>query len=90
MNWTVYLLTCSDGTLYCGITRDVARRLDEHNGVMPGGAKYTRSRRPVTLFGSVLVADRPEALRLECAVKRMKRTGKIAFFQQAAPAGAES
>jgi putative endonuclease len=88
MNWTVYLLTCADGTLYCGITRDVSRRLDEHNGLVPGGARYTRSRRPVTLFGSVVVKDRSEALKLELAIKRMKRAEKMAFFQNATPAPA--
>lgn len=85
MNWTVYLLTCSDNTLYCGITRDVSRRLDEHNGLAPGGARYTRSRRPVMLFGSIAVKDRSEALRLELRIKRMKRAQKLAFFQGAAP-----
>ena len=85
MNWFVYLLTCSDGTLYCGITCDVVRRTDEHNGRLSGGARYTRSRRPVELFGSVAVKDRSEALRLELRVKRMKRTEKIAFFQGGTP-----
>ncbi|MBI4804810.1 MAG: GIY-YIG nuclease family protein [Desulfovibrio sp.] len=85
MNWTVYLLTCADSTLYCGITRDVARRLDEHNGLIPGGARYTRSRRPVELVGSKLVADRSEALKLERTIKRMKRAQKLAFFQNATP-----
>jgi putative endonuclease len=88
MNWIVYLLTCSDGTLYCGITSDVARRLDEHNGILPGGARYTRSRRPVELFGSIAVPDRSGALKLELTIKRMKRAEKIAFFQRAASAPA--
>ena len=47
--WCVYLLLCADGTLYCGVTTDVRRRLDEHNGLRAGGAKYTRGRRPVRL-----------------------------------------
>ena len=51
--WSVYLLRCSDDTLYCGVTTNVQRRLAMHNGVLPGGAKYTRGRRPVKLLISV-------------------------------------
>ena len=47
MSWWVYLLRCGDGTLYTGITDDLDRRLAAHNAGR--GAKYTRSRRPVTL-----------------------------------------
>jgi putative endonuclease len=86
MNWTVYLLKCSDGTLYCGITCDVIRRLDEHNGLVSGGAKYTRSRRPVELFASITAKDRSEAMQLEIRIKRMKRVEKITFFQEATQA----
>ncbi|MEG6593009.1 GIY-YIG nuclease family protein, partial [Desulfovibrio sp. 1188_IL3213] len=42
--WLVYLLECADGTLYCGITRDMERRLAQHNGALAGGARYTRGR----------------------------------------------
>ena len=47
MNWVCYLLECADGTLYCGITNDLDKRLNAHNA--GEGAKYTRSRLPVTL-----------------------------------------
>ncbi|MBF0515457.1 MAG: GIY-YIG nuclease family protein, partial [Desulfovibrionaceae bacterium] len=40
--WQVYLLECADGTLYCGVTTDLVRRLAEHNGEAAGGARYTR------------------------------------------------
>ena len=40
-HWHVYLLECADGTLYCGVTTDLARRLAQHNGLAPGGARYT-------------------------------------------------
>ena len=89
VDWCVYLLRCADGTLYCGITRDVQRRLAEHNGERGGGAKYTASRRPVELVAAVRAPDRAEALRLELRVKRMRRATKLAFFAQAA-AGAET
>jgi len=90
MDWQVYLLECADGTLYCGVTTDLARRLAEHNGEAPGGARYTRSRRPVRLAGSAPVADRAEALALEWRIKKLKRPGKLAFFAApAAPGGRE-
>jgi len=52
MTWHVYLLQCADGTLYCGVTTDLARRLKAHNGEAPGGAAYTRGRRPVKLLAA--------------------------------------
>ena len=75
--WHVYLLHCSDNTLYCGITTDVPRRLDQHNGLRPGGAKCTRARRPVTLCASRPCADKSEALRLERHIKSLPRARKI-------------
>lgn len=74
--WSVYLLRCADGTLYCGTTTDVARRLAMHNGLLAGGAKYTRGRRPVTLVSCRGGLSRSEALRLERAVKRLPRRRK--------------
>lgn len=47
--WYVYLLRCSDNSLYAGITTDINRRLDEHNHCNKKAAKYTRARRPVNL-----------------------------------------
>ncbi len=81
MHWHVYLLTCADGTLYCGMTSDVARRVAEHNAQAPGaGAKYTRSRRPVVLAASAPCATKSDALRLELAVKKRPRAAKRAFL----------
>ena len=81
-DWNVYLLKCSDGTLYCGITCDIDRRINEHNGIFSGGAKYTKSRRPVELVASMPAANRSEALKLELRVKRLKRNNKVAFFRE--------
>ena len=75
--WSVYLLRCSDGTLYCGMTTDVARRVAMHNGVIAGGAKYTRGRRPVTLLACAGGLDRGQAARLERTVKRLPRARKL-------------
>lgn len=77
-DWSVYLLTCADGTLYCGVTTDVARRIAMHNGELAGGARYTRGRRPVTLTACVGGLSRSEALRLEAKVKKLPRDAKAA------------
>ena len=75
-DWCVYLLACADGTLYCGSTCDLPRRLAMHNGILPGGAKYTRGRRPVKLAACAEGFSRSEALRLEAKVKKMPRAEK--------------
>ena len=74
--WSVYLLRCADGTLYCGASVDVARRVAMHNGLLAGGAKYTRGRRPVTLLACTGGMARQEALCLERTVKRLPRARK--------------
>lgn len=80
-NWLVYLLECADGTLYCGITLDMERRLAQHNGSLPGGARYTRGRRPVHLLTCRSCACKSDALRLERAVKSKARHAKITFLR---------
>jgi len=75
--WYVYLLECADGTYYCGVTTDIARRLTQHNGILPGGAKYTRTRRPVKVIASVACEDKSAACSLEYAVKAAARGKKL-------------
>ena len=82
MDWFVYLLECCDGTLYCGITCNLERRLDEHNGILLGGARYTRSRRPVQLVASVSVDNRSEASKLEYLVKKTPKDRKISVLNE--------
>jgi putative endonuclease len=77
--WQVYVLRCADDTLYTGITTDIVRRLAEHNGEDAGGARYTRSRRPVALAYLESVATRAEAARREGAIKRLDRAAKLAL-----------
>lgn len=77
--WWVYLLRCADGTFYVGIARNLQARLREHNGESPGGARYTRGRRPVTLHAACPCADRREAARLEWRVKQYRRADKAAL-----------
>ena len=73
----VYLLRCRDGSLYCGWTDDLERRLARHN--TGKGARYTRSRKPVRLVWSEELADRSAALKREIAVKRLTRPQKLAL-----------
>ena len=78
--WLVYLLECADGTLYCGITTNMERRLGQHNGQVPGGARYTQGRRPVRLIASRACGCKGDALRLELAVKSRPRAQKQQFL----------
>ena len=76
-SWFLYMVECADGTLYTGVTNDVARRLDAHN--TGRGARYTRARRPVRLVYLDEQASRSEALRREHALKRLPRAEKEAM-----------
>ena len=71
----VYLLRCGDGSLYCGWTNDLDKRLAAHNAGT--GAKYTRVRRPVTLAWFEPCDSREAALRRECQIKRLSRAEKL-------------
>jgi putative endonuclease len=90
MTWHVYLLQCADGTLYCGVTTDLARRLKAHNGEAPGGAAYTRGRRPVKLLAAAPCPDRASACRLEWQVKSFPRGEKLGFLLRQAAAYTEA
>jgi putative endonuclease len=72
----VYILQCSDNTLYTGITTDVARRVEEHNSSTLG-AKYTRGRRPTKLMYSREFQNRSEATKEESRIKKLSRQQKI-------------
>ena len=78
MNY-VYLLRCGDGTLYCGWTTDLDKRLQTHNSGK--GAKYTRSRLPVELVYFEAYEDRHKALSREWQVKRLSREEKLALLR---------
>ena len=79
----IYLVRCSDDSLYCGWTTDLKRRIDAHNGHISGGAKYTRGRRPVTLVYSKSFHQKQEAQRRECAIKQMTKTKKLGLIKGA-------
>jgi putative endonuclease len=74
----VYLLRCADGTLYCGWSTDLERRVRQHEA--GAASRYTRSRRPVELVWSAACADRSEAMREEARLKRLTRAEKRALI----------
>ncbi len=76
--WCVYLLRCSDGTLYAGITNDLRRRLAAH--VKGRGARYTRGRGPLRLVHCEIALDRSAALRRELELKQLPRAEKLALL----------
>ena len=76
VDWNVYLLRCADGTLYCGITNDIPRRLIRHAA---GEVKYTRGRLPVELVWQERCGDRAAASRREWEVKQLSRADKLAL-----------
>ena len=78
--WLVYLLLCSDGSLYTGITNDLERRIAQHNDGK--GAKYTRSRRPVKLVYRRQCRDQSDALKQEHSIKQMSRDKKWQMIDQ--------
>lgn len=77
--WYVYILRCGDGTLYTGITDDVARRLEKH--IAGEGAKYTRGRGPLELCYQEVADSHSQALRREYAIKQLSRKEKLELIQ---------
>ena len=76
-NYT-YLLRCADGTLYCGWTNDLEKRVAAHNA--GEGAKYTKTRRPVQLVYRETFTTKQEAMRREAEIKRLTRREKLALI----------
>jgi putative endonuclease len=77
--WFVYLARCADGTLYCGIARDVAARIAQHDAGT--GAKYTRNRGPLAVLLVRRCRDHGTALRLEHAIKQLPRADKLLLVE---------
>jgi len=80
LHYFLYILRCSDDTLYTGITTDIERRLKEHN-LGTKGAKYTRSRRPVKLVYKEKLEDKSSALKREYEIKKMSRKKKLLLIE---------
>jgi putative endonuclease len=77
-DWFVYILRCADDSLYTGITTELDRRVAEHNDKNKKlGARYTRSRQPVTLIYHETFESRSLASKREAEIKRLKRKQKL-------------
>ena len=78
--WWVYMVRCSDSSLYSGVTTDTERRVGEHNGKHESGkdkgAKYTKARRPVTLVYKKRCKDRSTAGKAEAALRKLTKAEK--------------
>jgi predicted GIY-YIG superfamily endonuclease len=79
VGWSLYVLKCSDNTLYTGITNDLLRRLTQHNNGT--ASRYTRSRLPVKLFYQERCRGRSSALKKEYAIKQLSRKEKEAYIR---------
>jgi len=78
--WFVYLLRCADGSLYTGITKDIARRSKQHNAGT--ASRYTRSRRPTRMVYEEVQANQSQALKRELAIKALSRPQKETLIRQ--------
>lgn len=78
MAWFVYIVRCRDGSLYTGATNHLARRVEAHSAGK--GARYTRSRRPVSLVWSRRKRDKSSALKEEYRIKQLTRLEKLALI----------
>lgn len=80
-SWFVYLVRCSDDTFYCGIAKDVDKRVKDHNSNSKRGAKYTRSRQPVVLLKSWECSSKSLAMTHERWIKSLNRIQKQALLE---------
>lgn len=74
--WFVYIVACADNSLYTGVTTSIERRLHEHNH-LKSAAKYTKSKRPVTLVYTEKLASRSAACKREYQIKLLSRKEKL-------------
>jgi putative endonuclease len=79
-DWLVYMLECSDKTLYTGITNNLEKRLQQHNSGQEG-AKYTRARRPVKCVYEEKQKNRSEATKREMEIKKLSRKEKFKLIK---------
>ncbi|MBC7187630.1 MAG: GIY-YIG nuclease family protein [Calditrichaeota bacterium] len=84
----VYIVRCGDGSFYTGCTKNVEERVRRHNGELHGGARYTRTRRPVVLVHCEEFTSLREARRRERALKRLSRTAKELLIAGSSAGGA--
>ncbi len=77
--WLTYIVECSDGTYYTGISNDIKNRIEKHN--TGKGASYTSGRRPVELLYFEKFLTHREAAQRECAIKKLNRQQKKELIQ---------
>jgi putative endonuclease len=77
--WILYILECSDKSLYTGITNRLSKRLEAHQAGT--GARYTRGRLPVKLLYTEDCTDRSDATKRECAVKKLSKIKKLELIK---------
>jgi len=75
MPWFLYVIQCSDESLYTGITTNISRRLKEHNAKK--GAFYTQNKTPVKIVYQEPMAGQSEARKREAQIKRLTRKEKL-------------
>ena len=76
----IYILECSDKSLYCGWTDDIEKRVKTHNEGK--GAKYTKARLPVKLVYFEDFSTKSEAMKREVAIKKMNRKDKLKLIKE--------
>ncbi len=81
-DWQVYLLKCADGSLYCGVTKNIENRLSKHNDGT--ASKYTRSRLPVQLVAVGNGLTKSKAFKLEYQIKKLPAGKKISALENGA------
>ena len=79
MNWVVYVLKCGDGSLYTGITNNLAKRILAHE--QGSGAKYTKGRAPFSIIYKERYKNRSDATKRELEIKKLSRQEKVALAQ---------
>lgn len=90
MNYFVYIIKCSDNSLYTGIATSLEKRIKQHDGKLEGGAKYTRGKGPVKLIYSEEFKTRSQALKREAEIKKLKREEKLLLPTPSATSSATS
>ncbi len=80
--WSLYILRCQDGSLYTGISTDIARRLEEHQQGSTKGAKSLRGKGPLRLVFSEVMSNRSAALKVEYKVKQLSKSEKEALVRR--------
>ncbi len=80
----IYMMRCSDNSIYTGITTDINRRFKQHCGQVGGGAKYTKGRNPIAIEGAWQTENRSQASKLEYRIKHLSKEEKEALTRDPA------